>query len=244
MTQGSDEKKRDSERTVNSRWWEQYTVRYFVGAVAGVVAIYGLRQYAVLHETFTKIVPDVKDLGDALLLGSMGLAYCYVASAPILTLHAVRAVAQFEDQKQCEKLSRAIGALLVVSALCIWLVASWLPRPVFAWLVMAFVLVPQLILVFKASRDGFSSTHGFYKKLVSARKLDWQKGEDFVESYRHLREHGNASSILALVIVLGLVAANAGSPEQLVILLLLWMLPSAYCWLIGSVLEARFASGK
>jgi hypothetical protein len=244
MTENPDEESPERERPSNSRWWEQYTVRYFVGTVAGVLSIYVLREYAALKDVFANIIPKVEDLGDAVVLGSVGLAYCYVASAPILTIHAVRAVARLDEESRCKWLVRIFLPLVPLLMFFVWVASRRLPDVPTAWLIALLIVSPQVLLLYKASGDGFASTHEFYKNLVKARRDEWLRREDFVDSYRHLREHGNAKSILALEIILGVMIGTAQSGEQLLFLLFLWMLPSTYCWLIGTVLEARFANNK
>ena len=77
----------------NSRWWENYVVRYFIGTVFGAgIAVFlttypasplngSLQAVAGLQEA------TFKDIG---VFASIGFAFCYVASAPILTIHTLR----------------------------------------------------------------------------------------------------------------------------------------------------------
>ena len=71
-----------------SRWWDHYYVRYFVGSVYAVPLMYALSRTDALKSSLGTI--DPKQWVDATLLGAAGLAFCYIASAPILLLHSVR----------------------------------------------------------------------------------------------------------------------------------------------------------
>jgi hypothetical protein len=71
------------------------------------------------------------------------------------------------------------------------------------------------------------------RKRANADKI----GEQYVESYRHLREHGNAFFIVFLELLLG--TALFYSPFPWVALLALWIFPAAGVWLFGTLLENR-----
>src|SRR5258708_5610685 len=86
------EKKPEASETSSGKWWDQYYVRYFVGTVVGVAIIFTLRDHAYLACDFRKIVPDFDSItaGQLTVVATAGLAYCYMASAPVLALHAIR----------------------------------------------------------------------------------------------------------------------------------------------------------
>jgi hypothetical protein len=75
-------------RPSNARWWEQYTVRYFVCTVVEAAILFVLRDKATLHCEIARIIPSFAavDAKQASAVVAMGLAYCYIASAPVLTL--------------------------------------------------------------------------------------------------------------------------------------------------------------
>lgn len=75
-------------------WWDFYAVRYAMASVVGALLIYGLLQSSATTMEILFIPEYGKDLGVAhlLLWGVLGLAYCYVASLPILVAHAARFV--------------------------------------------------------------------------------------------------------------------------------------------------------
>lgn len=95
-------KKKDSEKesteAPNTRWWESYLVRYFLGFIVGMVAIFFL---ALEFQVFAKTGPWLKTAGfstsekfelTAFLapLALLGLGFCYLVSTPITVLHAGR----------------------------------------------------------------------------------------------------------------------------------------------------------
>src|ERR1700679_1703730 len=71
-----------------SRWWDHYYVRYFVGSMFAVPLMLALSRTAAV-KSLVDIAGDNKFL-NATVLGAAGLAFCYLASAPILLLHATR----------------------------------------------------------------------------------------------------------------------------------------------------------
>ena len=61
--------------------------------------------------------------------------------------------------------------------------------------------------------------------------------QKYVESYRHLREHGNAFFIALLELLLGV--ALFYSPVPWGVILMLWIFPTAGVWLFGTLLDNR-----
>jgi hypothetical protein len=94
----------------------------------------------------------------------------------------------------------------------------------------------------------------FYRKLAGKREA--AKG-GLVESYKHLREHGNSFSIVVLEIVLAIILFTAGNFEATVGgavaatkdtyvmpyigIILVWILPAALVWLVGTLFEREFS---
>jgi hypothetical protein len=72
-------------------------VRYLVGTVTGAAIIALLAKEKVYAGSLDPLLnfKDAEFLGVSLLLVA-GFAYCYIASAPILALHALRAHLQFD----------------------------------------------------------------------------------------------------------------------------------------------------
>ncbi len=229
------------------RWWEFYFVRYAMGTIAGglIVLMLCVRIPALtpilLGLDLLQAGVSTKGILSALpvdripLLAAYGLVYCYIASTPILVFHAGRFAL---------KSGRLI--LFVFVACMFALVAA---------LFVESVRVPSALLAFAgvalfqfwvAARTIWQSKdlYAFYEKLSKARASS-DSGE-LVESYRHLREHGNSVFILFLEILLGVallwVSQNwAGQPmPALILVLLAWVLPSVAVWLIATLFEREF----
>lgn len=77
----------------NPRWWESYLVRYFLGFVVGAVCVVVLcAELGIVTATDGKSILESNSEWTAIVigLGFLGLAYCYLVSAPITVLHAGR----------------------------------------------------------------------------------------------------------------------------------------------------------
>jgi len=81
------------EASASGRWWEYYFIRYFFGTVIGaaLVALFG-ESIDPLKKLIPSLISDPHTAGakDFTILIACGLAYCYVASAPMLVLHTMR----------------------------------------------------------------------------------------------------------------------------------------------------------
>lgn len=89
-------------------------------------------------------------------------------------------------------------------------------------------------------RNRATASHEYYEKLSKARASDKADRQEYKESYRHLREHGNAFFILVFEGVLGVVLVGLPNAAFALICLLIWIVPSAFVWLHGTLLEARY----
>jgi hypothetical protein len=187
-------------------------------------------------------------------LAAFGLVYCYIASAPILVFHAGRFLLE-------RPVLRIVGWMsvpaVIVGTLIWWLIPrQQIPTAVdvlflVAVVISVFILSLQGLIVWSALRE-CDRMWVFYKKL-SDRRNDSNIGE-IVESYRHLREHGNSFFIVFLEILLGviLVVTNAvlKPPTEnvpldsrfvpLLLILIVWMLPAVFVWLISTQFERKF----
>jgi hypothetical protein len=238
--------KSEGRDTVN-RWWEYYLLRYSVGTVAGAVAIVFLAKFpgSSLHRSGSAAIKDFGSLEikDMTALAALGFAYCYLASAPMLLLHATRA--QIGPNLSRAKwifwliTAGAIAFVYLVTTYCLSI--PWWSYPAAGLLVFLGVVGSQVAVIVRAHWDGFETISLFYRNLAKARAIRAASVADYVQSYRHLREHGNALSILALEFALTFVLYSA--PRLLVgaLVMVFWFLPSTYSWIIGSILEAKLA---
>ncbi len=245
---------------MDKRWWEFYALRYALGTVMGVFILL----YLFIHtdiatrfglEKLAFLIPkDPKDLSftHLVILGVCGLAYCYLSSAPMLVFHALRANMFKSSSHQS---SFWIGLVLVLV-----LVTSVISLAITAFLVyigstsLDNLKWRQIIYFFILSTFSFSFTTtlsiwgiinsnflivNFYKKLAEKR----QKKLDYVESYRHLREHANAFALVLCEIIFCLLFVTglkiSGSVNFVPLLVILWLLGPALIWLVANALESE-----
>jgi hypothetical protein len=231
----------EKEKYISSgRWWEHYFVRYFVGTVVGAAAILTLFPFLFCPIEMTpssalELLRKVKAT-DLTLLAALGLAYCYIASAPFLTLHVARA--ELASTRWFWLAPIVVFMLIFGVRQCV-LSLGWWTRESFGLLFMCVVVGGQIALLLSAHFNRFKRVADFYWALSEARSRDSRHVDDYVESYRHIREHGNAYSII--ILELGFALSLASAPGWWLELLGLWLLPGAYCWVIGTVLESRLA---
>jgi len=193
------------------------------------------------------------------LFAAYGLAYCYIASAPILVLHAGR----FRLRLNSDVMDTAYGTLMLawLPLLLAMMAFNDAPSPnvstrlFYAFCTFIFVQVVYLsfVVVTFALLEN-QELYDFYVRLDAQRANT--KGE-LIDSYRHLREHGNSFFIVFLEIVLALILYAAGSASQVVfgdqmnksahvlpyvLVILLWTLPAVLVWFVGTVIERRVSN--
>lgn len=249
----------DQKDESSSRFWEFYALRYSVGAVLGGLILFLLVQQSqpISSLVFVKSGEPI-DLIQVGIFLAAGLVFSYVASAPILVLHAGRFLIQRSTlrlQRPSKSVVWFLGLTSIIPVAFLSLSAmSALLRIWFAvviFLAVAVVLAQFFIIVKCLLRS--SDLYAFYEKLADKRSS--AKG-GIVDSYRHLREHGNAFGILFFQVVLGLFlfaatmfssysnSFQSQSPLEvavvLVLVVLTWILPAALVWLIACMIEKEF----
>jgi hypothetical protein len=115
---------------MDNKWWEYYAIRYFVGTVVGA-GIVAYLNYAP-GSPFEAALLALSDFKDATFTGvslfaAIGFAFCYVASAPILLLHATREHLRFAGTKTHGGL--LLLALAALVALSVWAATAFYPCP-------------------------------------------------------------------------------------------------------------------
>jgi hypothetical protein len=232
----------------NSRWWETYLVRYITGSVVGAVIVYIL-----LRKLRIYWFPSLKDIQNThlVILGSLGFAYCYIASAPITLLHAVRSI--LVQGAFPTKFDWSFFAILCALTLLGGLL-GWASNPILWGLSAASMTILTYVYVISIKRyknlRGNKEWERWYFKLATKRAETTKDQSEFVESYRHLREHGNAFFIVVLEICLGVILyqiatlLNRSTPENkaawsalLLVAILYWIAAGAVCWFLGNKLE-------
>lgn len=237
---------------MNGRWWEYYTVRYLVGSIVGAVAILYLGKYS----PFCKHVQPLLDpflqesnyFLSAIALAALGFAFCYIASSPVLVFHTCRAY--FRCPKLCRCWKRfsitcwiVVVAIIIMAGSIIGCCSKHLS--LLAMILLLSIFIPQIALLIFACIDRFKTIKTFYENLAekrakptNTRKKSFQT--EYATSYRHLREHGNAMGIIVLEVILAFALANLSSVSCVVVVLVLWILPGVFAWIIGTALEFNF----
>ncbi len=236
----------ETKKSSSDRWWEFYFVRYFVGSVIGGAIVFYLNSKA--GSAFTgAIIPKVHDVSklDAHLvsmLGAIGLAFCYIASAPVLVLHATRGAFLTAKTKAFSlSLVSAIVLAIALSALAYWRLENLNTQIFLAVVLLSLVLCFQLVPLYFALRSEGAATHAYYKTLTKARSNPAADAKEYVESYKHLREHGNAFFIVFFEVALGFLLWAAPRGNYAILVLFLWIIPAMFVWFVGSILEYRYS---
>ena len=82
--------------SMNTRWWESYLVRYFVGFIIGAVCVAVISAHLDIVKLIRPLLEPVKEgqkpgwTALVFLSAFAGLGYCYIASTPSTVLHAGR----------------------------------------------------------------------------------------------------------------------------------------------------------
>lgn len=257
MAQDTDKKEPEKKKPDN-RWWEFYFVRYFVGTALGAIVVLFLAtadspvftSQGELATILKTLKPEKFESGYIAVLATVGLAFCYIASAPILVLHAVRGsllrVRSCTNWKLIAFLSVVVIAMSGAQGYVLWLALRikgnpWVSQDFYAGtaflLFVSVIFVGQLFLLWLAIFGREQHAFEYYDQLVQRRASASNAGNEYVESYRHLREHGNAFFIALLELLLG--AALFYSPVPWAVILILWIFPAAGVWLFGTLLESR-----
>lgn len=111
----------------NNRWWESYLVRYFLGFIVGSICVAVIAHASGLMPRVLSLVSGFESDGAygpkygatsiIMMVGFLGLAYCYLASTPITVLHAGR-----YEKGVADRLSRFFwfGWVLVLAVLMVF----------------------------------------------------------------------------------------------------------------------------
>lgn len=251
MSQEENKKKPDN------RWWEFYFVRYFVGTAIGAIVILFLAMsdspvlncQSTVATILESLKPDKFESGYIIVISTLGLAFCYIASSPILLLHATRGSLLKFQVGLNRSLFTFIFFVFVAAGVQIYFLYRALQTKVdplaaqdfyigsIVLLIVSCIFIGQLFLLRFSLLAQNNSSFEYYDELMRKRANADKIGEQYVESYRHLREHGNAFFIVFLELLLG--TALFYSPFPWVALLALWIFPAAGVWLFGTLLENR-----
>lgn len=202
--------------------------------------------------------PGVIDGPVLALLAGYGLAYCYIASAPILVFHVARFLFEFGSKRGSSILRLIIGFAPPFIATVIFYFTNSSAGAVRHFFTMVFCLAalvvwPQYLAII-ATLFKQKAFFSFYQKLANKRG---KSTSDIVSSYKHMREHGNSFFIVILEIILAIILFAAGNFDfastgvvseskhiyaiPYVFIILIWTLPAALVWLVGTLFEREFS---
>lgn len=182
------------------RWWEFYFVRYFVGSIVGAAVILFLNATEA-SALYLKILPKTYHLTDLtsnglIVLGVLGLGLCLVASAPVLVMHATRGCISYKKRnvRQIAVFIFIVLPIVVFSLLSqIFSVGESL-----AWIFIVFIFGLQSYMLVCSFFDKSGKVFSYYREICVGRAENSALKQEYIESYRHLREHGNSLLILFL----------------------------------------------
>ncbi|MDX8386490.1 MAG: hypothetical protein R8M11_08255, partial [Gallionella sp.] len=220
---------------------------------SALLFLFWLREDIGLKSFFgSGVTGSSKIFGEITLFGALGFVYCYVASTPILVMHCCR-----YNRSGLTNIFGSLGigivvllALLVVGffaylAGCVGWSKTASQFVVVVPIAMGFALI---LLQYRLLHDlcaNYQHLGNFYCKLDKKRKY---LSVELKDSYKHLREHGNASLIVVLEVVLAAfiyalvaIAKELGVSESevhwmLLIAFALWVSPAAFVWYVGGVI--------
>jgi hypothetical protein len=224
----------------SNRWWEFYLVRYLLGTMVGAIisyllCIHYLEQLGLPYEmySFLEKISDLDKSSNQILFLGLGFVYCYISSAPILVLHASR------HSSKINYLAHVLYGILLIGCIALFFVKE--TNLSYSIISLLLILTIQLLLIFKSLVSKNKRTIRLNKRITCKREeLKKRKGREiYIETYKHLREHGNAFFIVTLEITLGLILYQIDSPEILIACLFLWILPGAFIWQFGNYLESN-----
>ncbi|MBN2008754.1 hypothetical protein JW960_05375 [candidate division KSB1 bacterium] len=221
-----------------NRWWEFYYVRYFLGMVMGAFILFFLLSKNKLE--FANIIStDLKDISlfHLIYLGALGLAYCYISSAPVFVLHVTR-YAIIKNYK-----NKSFSILAVTFALIATLLGIFIKIHLQSFILISSIFLFQIIPVIFLFNNKLQPTHEYYKKLLSKRTKEDALIQKYVESYQHIREHGNAYLIIIFEILFATILYHLQG-ISIIIILFIWLLPAGLLWSAGVLLEYRLCNDE
>lgn len=261
----------------HSRWWEFYFVRYAIGTLVGALIV---NQASRISPEIGEIIFFGVDMSQEMFAGvsmlfGYGLLFCYISSIPILVWHSARFVTPRLSYlislpiltKPWRFFASSKDIILTAIVVAYGFILFFLYKYLSSNLVDGEFIIQLVIITIYAVlwlewgaliwlMGNMERAYQSLKSLAIARAENQNFG-GFIDSYRHLREHGNSILIVFLEFVLGgallgmlylikhdasiavsdkinLYAAHAGT------VLILWMLPGAAIWQVAVSFERRF----
>src|ERR1035437_5341032 len=172
-------------------------MRYALGVGIGTPIVALLwRTYRDALSPAISIASPFSGTAAALFWAAAGTVYCYVASVPMLTLHSTGRLLPGTKQWVNICFGSIIAALSIAGA-GLALISHHRVLQCTGMVILVAITGSQLVLLWMVLLNP-DETHRFYDQL-SKRRME---RPDFVESYRHMKEHGNAVSIVVFELLL------------------------------------------
>lgn len=191
----------------------------------------------------SSIFKSIESLGGSglILLGTAGFGYCYLVSAPLTLLHYLRKTNLFTPKSYlCPSVK---NAYLLIICIIFW-VASFtlfIEYPKYSYhaaivLFSSFILIAIFAVLTNASRTAVLDSIDL--NAIKAKK----KPSIDTSTYKDLSEHGNAYSIVILLIITTrfLSQKNAPSSNEQFRILIMWIGLGAICWYLARTIENWF----
>lgn len=240
--------KKEDMNSIKSSWWEVYIIRYSLGTLIGSLISWFL--IFQLHEkSIIRIFISSKEsVINYIVVAFMGLTFCYIASAPMLIAHTSRYQKRKEITKRITTIKPLLASLgwLLFTLSTLWIL-NYFTYPynkeqftiIISLLLITIPLIWIQVSLLPTSEDDIQEIFAFYDKLSLLRHYTFT---DIMTSYRHLREHGNAYSVLILELILGasLLLSIKVHVYLVPVVIMAWTLPAAYAWQVGSNIEKRY----
>ena len=230
----------------NWHWQDFYLVRYLLLTLVGSFIVLWLSAdkdssipdlFLILDRSSEKSISFAET---SLALLGIGFVFCYISSFPVLVFHAIRN--SFD-----KLLSTIIFYCVSLTGIC-FLAYSQIPdtKTVFA-VVFLFSFFQFLLIIYT-----FDWQFPYLRELSDKRH---REPSDIVDSYKHLREHGNAALIIICEFFLAAlcrpiffnanhVSLGLENFRQLGLLIGIWSLPAACIYFFGHHLEYQFVNEK
>lgn len=265
------------------RYWENYLVRYLLPTVVGAALVWILLWQIPEAYDLPAILKKRHPIDSTflILIGFAGFVYCYVSSSLVLGMHYGRWTGRSLDGgerrfRMGDRLSwtkthkylrnSPTGTVLwtlVVATVLFFVSVKWLAvTNLIAFIqpddaVLLAIAVMAIAWQWTKAGQALSRRHDmytFYKALVRARSQSAHS--DYIESYRHLREHGNAFFIVFaelfffayLCIAIKLLFPSHGHADPTaqiwtsIVLISAWIFPGVVAWFLGTELELRLVA--
>lgn len=223
--------------------------------------------------TFFENLSSSTKIGDssaAILTLFFGLAftYSYIASAPIYVLHLFRVTLIDDESKRIDidniryiYFKKRVAAAFITALFVIIIIIcaytfkfyyffEYLNEKYLAVSGFVVILILQLSALFKYFRQKTQfpvRLFKFYKNLSSFRSQsnpNFHVIKEYKESYRVLREHGNAFMLIIANVLFTCILSIAPSAQAAAGIVVLWVAPATVGWFAASMLESQLVDGN